>query len=192
MAKKFSDIIKGRFEASGQIVRTASGQEPDEIIVNPMESVINKVFARSKTNIEEEHRITETNPGSDKTRHKVQRFTKSGQPIGQPIIFTTRRGAEEHVARVTEAVIPTPTDSALGKSKFGVDIGMDDLDGDETQLKRRRAMKRIKQIFALEKVLGFTDREHEDLKDTDPPKKTNPEVLKKRIARRLAKKAEIK
>jgi hypothetical protein len=52
----------------------------------------------------EEHRITETNPGGTKTRFSVSKHSKTGKRIGQPVIFTTRRGAEEHVARQTKPV----------------------------------------------------------------------------------------
>lgn len=46
----------------------------------------------------EDYKITETNPGGTKTRYAVRKG------IGKPVIFTTRRGAEEHVARQTKPV----------------------------------------------------------------------------------------
>jgi hypothetical protein len=46
----------------------------------------------------EDYKITETNPGGTKTRYAVRKG------IGKPVIFTTRRGAEEHVARQTNSV----------------------------------------------------------------------------------------
>jgi len=59
-----------------------------------------KGIAANKKRMNEEHRITETNPGGEKTRYAVRKHGKSGKPIGQPTIFTTRRGAEEHIARL--------------------------------------------------------------------------------------------
>jgi hypothetical protein len=50
----------------------------------------------------EEHRITETNPGGMKTRYSVRRHGKSGWPIGQATIFSTRRAAEDHIARLNK------------------------------------------------------------------------------------------
>ena len=47
----------------------------------------------------EEHKITETNPGGSKTRFSVTKHSKTGKRIGQPVIFTTRRAAEDHIAR---------------------------------------------------------------------------------------------
>lgn len=52
----------------------------------------------------EEHRITETNPDGTKTRYSVTKHSTSGKRIGKSVIFTTRRGAEEHVARQTKPV----------------------------------------------------------------------------------------
>jgi hypothetical protein len=77
MSKSFSDIIKGRFEAAGQIVKTMSGENPDDIVVNPMESVI-----------------------------------------------------------------PTPVDSAKGKSKFGVEIVFTDPDTSRQRKRKKQVWRR--------------------------------------------------
>jgi hypothetical protein len=52
----------------------------------------------------EEHKITETNPGGTKTRFSVTKHSKTGKRIGQPVIFTTRRAAEDHIARQAKPV----------------------------------------------------------------------------------------
>jgi hypothetical protein len=69
-------------------------------IFGPQYKVIPHPDNLKEESMNEEHRITETNPGGEKTRYAVRKHGKSGKPIGQPTIFTTRRGAEEHIARL--------------------------------------------------------------------------------------------
>jgi hypothetical protein len=69
-------------------------------IFGPQYKVIPHPDNLKEESMTEEHRITETNPGGEKTRYAVRKHGKSGKPIGQPTIFTTRRGAEQHIARL--------------------------------------------------------------------------------------------
>lgn len=71
----------------------------------------------------EDYKITETNPGGIKTRYSVRKGS------GQPVIFTTRRGAEEHVARQT-----TKKESVLSFGEFINEITVRDAAGKKHQL----------------------------------------------------------
>lgn len=71
----------------------------------------------------EQYKITETNPGGTKTRYAVRKG------VGEPVIFTTRRGAEDHVARQT-----TKKESVLSFGDFLNEITVRDAAGKARQL----------------------------------------------------------
>ena len=108
-----------------------------------------KGIEANKKRMNEEHRITETNPGGDKTRFAVRKHGKSGKPIGQPTIFTTRRGAEEHIARLQKedfggpsSAVGAPTNSEGGGHIAGVGVGPQGEPGVRKAVMTKKPMKR--------------------------------------------------
>ena len=108
-----------------------------------------KGIEANKKRMNEEHRITETNPGGDKTRYAVRKHSKSGKPIGQPTIFTTRRGAEEHIARLQKedfggpsSAVGAPTNAEGGGHIAGVGVGPQGEPGVRKAVMTKKPMKR--------------------------------------------------
>lgn len=123
-------------------------------IFGPQYKVISHPDNLKEEPMNEEHRITETNPGGEKTRYAVRKHGKSGKQIGQPTIFSTRRAAEEHIARLQKedfggpsSAVGAPTNSEGGGHIAGVGVGPQGEPGVRKAVMTKKPMKRKMMSF---------------------------------------------